>query len=294
MLFDERLVCMSVTLQCKYYLWVRGVSRGRVRQRLIWGRRCHAPALGTLLFLSLRPADSVVGRGRSAAAGLRLALGGGLLQLLERFLYNRGSARQFRRAVGGCPVGNSGLWLRVHTVSGNRQTQTSIHGLDFTQLRRLKFLKGRFRLNLELNINIRWEAGCNLILYLCDLRGWQRPIQVGPLYLFRWHTVLPRMQHPLLGGMAFCILPGFRDSLIHKERLNVIYIIQYIRRKDQKTTFTSGRKAHKPAGSRPLWCCSNAPLNHSFGTIVHCLPDRKQGRDNILMQQKPTGTLLKL
>lgn len=145
--------CLSVHFKCKYYLWVSGVSWGRVRQRLNWGRSCHAPAVTTLLFISLRPADPVVGRGRSAAAGLRLALGRGLLQLLERFLDNQRPTWQLRRAIGGwCPVGNSGLWLRAHTVSGNRQTQTSIHGLDLTQLCRFKFLiKGV--LYLELNIS---------------------------------------------------------------------------------------------------------------------------------------------
>lgn len=52
-----------------------------------------------------------------------------------------------------------------------------------------------------------------LVLYLCDLWGWQRSIQVGPLYLFRRHTVLPRIQHGLLGGLPICILFGFRDPL---------------------------------------------------------------------------------
>ncbi len=140
--FEVRFVFFSVRSQCKWYLWVSGVGRGRVRQRLKWGRRCHASALATLLFISLRPADPVVGRGRGAAARLHLALGRGLLQLLERFLDDRGSTRQLWWTVGGGrPVGKSGLWLGAHTVPGNGQAQTTVHGLDLTQLCRLKFLQ---------------------------------------------------------------------------------------------------------------------------------------------------------
>lgn len=123
------------------YLWLSGVSRGGVRQRLKWGRRCHASAFSTLFFISLRSADPVVGRGRSAAAGWQLALRRGLLHLLERFLYNCGSTRQLWQTVGrGCPVGQSGLWLSAHTVPGNGQTQTTVHRLDLAQLGWLKFL----------------------------------------------------------------------------------------------------------------------------------------------------------
>lgn len=60
------------------------------------------------------------------------------------------------------------------------------------------------------------QACCDLVSYLCDLWGGERPIQVGPLYLFRWHAVLPRVQRPLLGGLPSCVLLGFREPLINK------------------------------------------------------------------------------
>ena len=136
-----RIRFVFVLFPCICYLWVSGVSRGRVRQRLKWGRCCNASALATLLFIPLRPADPVVGRGWSAAAGLHLALRRGLLQLLERFLNNRGSTWQLRWAIGGWrPVGESRLWLGAHAIPGNGQAQTTIHGLDLTQLCWFKFL----------------------------------------------------------------------------------------------------------------------------------------------------------
>lgn len=139
---------MSMIFLWKCYLWVRGVGRGRVRQRLKWGRRCHASALATLLFIPLRPADPVVGRGRSAAAGL--ALRRGLLELLQRFLNNRGSTWQLQGSIGRWrPVGQSGLRLSAHTIPGNGQAQTTIHRLDLTQLCRLKFLWRRGELVLK-------------------------------------------------------------------------------------------------------------------------------------------------
>lgn len=126
------------------YLWVSCVSRGRVRQRLEWGRCCHPSALATLFFVPLRPRDPVVGRRGRGAVGLRLALRRGLLHLLERLLYDRRSAWHLRHAVGWwCPVGEPGLRLGVHAVPGNGQTQAAIHRLDLTQLCRLKFLRRR-------------------------------------------------------------------------------------------------------------------------------------------------------
>lgn len=123
-----------------WYLWVSCVSRGRVRQRLEWGRCCH-PSAFAVFFVPLRPPDPVVGRCWCGAAGLCLTLRRGLLNLLERLLYNRGPAWHLRRAVGGWrPVGDSRLRLGAYAVPGNGQTQATIHRLDLTQLCRLKFL----------------------------------------------------------------------------------------------------------------------------------------------------------
>lgn len=141
-----------------------------------------------MLFLSFRLADTVVGGRQSAAAaaaaGLRLVLEGGLLQLLERLLDDRGSARRLRRTAGGRrPVGDSGRRLGAQTVPGHGQAQTSVHGLDLTQLCGLELLRWRLddlplgsslilRFKVHTFVTCGEERGpLRLVLFICSDDG---------------------------------------------------------------------------------------------------------------------------
>lgn len=70
-------------------------------------------------------------------------------------------------------------------------------------------------LNRALGQSLFWD----LALYLCNLRWRERPAQVGSLYLAGGQAVLPRMQHPLLGGQTVSILLCFRDPLMKRFQL---------------------------------------------------------------------------
>lgn len=70
-----------------------------------------------------------------------------------------------------------------------------------------------FNLTLKMSLESNERLAVIKVSYLCDLRRGERPVQVGPLYLLRGRTVLPRMQHRLLGGLPVCILLSFRDPL---------------------------------------------------------------------------------